>query len=217
MGMLIDGAWHGDIDRFMQNGSFKREASALPQRSIAELVRTIGNGAKAVLIASPSCPWSHRTTLVRGFKGLTQIPVAPAGGPRTQGYALYPDSAPGPVRHVHQLYTMTDPVYTGRATVPLLWDASKHQIMCNESATIARVFDQLGEAPRLAPASQTAAIEALNRRIYDGLSNGVYRAGFATTQGAYNAAVNDVYDTLDWLEARLQGTRCLLGSQITEA
>lgn len=217
MGMLIDGTWRGDVDRFMKDGSFRREPSALPRCSASELSEAIGDGTNVVLVASQSCPWSHRTTLVRSIKWLKQIHVATAGGPRTEGYALTAEDILGSVRHIHQLYTLTDASHTGRATVPLLWDAYTRQIICNDSATIARAFDRLGQDYRLVPAPQAAEINSLNARIYDGLSNAVYRAGFATTQRAYRAAVDSVFDTLEWLEAHLRHSRCLLGAQVTEA
>ncbi len=221
MGMLIDGVWCHDASRNMKDGAFKREPSALQHRSVSEIAEHFRNGTRVVIVASQSCPWSHRTTLVRSLKRLHEIDVVVAGGPRTEGYALSGHDGIGldetPVRHVHQLYSATDPTYTGRATVPLLWDAKTGAILSNESATIARALDRIDCGWRLAPDTQASEIDAINARIYDGLANAVYRAGFAMAQSAYTSAVSDVFATLDWLEAHLADRRCLLGHQISEA
>ncbi|MEM1044580.1 MAG: glutathione S-transferase C-terminal domain-containing protein [Pseudomonadota bacterium] len=217
MGMLIDGMWCGDADRYMRDGTFERERSTLPNRSAPEIAACAKAGTRLVLITSQSCPWSHRTMLVRGLKGLSDIGLVVAGGPRLQGYALPEDEAVIPARHVHQLYTATDPKHTGRATVPLLWNVDAGRILSNNSAILARALDLLGDHWRLAPDVQVAKIDAVNARIYDGLANAVYRAGFATAQGAYTAAVADVFSTLDWLDSHLANRRCLFGHQITEA
>lgn len=221
MGMLIDGIWCSDTDRYMQGGVFKREASQLTTLSVREIAARLQNNTSITLVVSQSCPWSHRTTLVRALKGLDDIPVAVAGGRRVEGYALNGieklDPGADPIRHVHQLYTATDPVYTGRATVPVLWDKGTRTILSNSSAGIARVLDQIGNSWRLAPDMLADEIEALNTRVYEGLANAVYRAGFATAQNAYMEATRDVFSTLDWLEAYLTERRCLFGQQVTES
>lgn len=217
MGMLIEGVWREDADRHIQNGAFEREPSTLANRPVPTLAEHLCAGGRIVLIVSLSCPWSHRTVLVRAVKGLSFASVLVAGGPRTEGYALPKDDPLGPMRHVHQIYAASDPNYTGRATVPLLWDCSLHTILSNESAHIARAFDHVPGDWKLVPPAQEADIDALNARIYDGLANAVYRAGFATRQDAYDQAMTDVFGTLDWLESRLTDNRCLFGTQITEA
>ncbi len=221
MGMLIDGNWRKDADRFMQNGSFQRELSPLRGGSAQQIAKGLRDRTRSCLIVSHSCPWSHRTLLVRALKGIADIKIVFAGGPRTEGYALLGQDILGPsgehVRHVHQLYVFTDPNYTGRATVPVLWDADSCQIVSNDSSVIARALDHIGRGWRLVPVAKTKEIDALNKRIYNGLSNAVYRAGFATTQSAYAEAVSDVFATLNWLERRLQNSRCLLGTVVSEA
>ncbi|MEL7300036.1 MAG: glutathione S-transferase C-terminal domain-containing protein [Pseudomonadota bacterium] len=219
MGMLIDGVWCADTDRFMQDGAFIREASTLPANSAQKLAARLRDTGRVVLVASWSCPWSHRTTLVRVLKRLEGIPVALAGGPRVEGYAVTGLGAewPSDIRPVHALYTATYPTHTGRATVPVLWDKDAGKILSNSSAHIARALDRVGASWRLAPDAQDREIDALNARITQGLANAVYRAGFATAQAAYDAAIGDVFATLDWLEAHLADHRCLLGQQITEA
>ncbi len=215
--MLIDGVWCAETDQHMQDGALEREPSMLPDPSPADIAKRIRGGARIVLVASHSCPWSHRTTLVRALKRLHGVPVVIAGGPRTEGYALPKDNAWLTPRYVHQLYSKTDPTYMGRATVPLLWDLQTRTILSNSSATIARALDESAEHWRLAPESQAKPVDAINARIYDGLANAVYRAGFATAPHAYTSAVKDVFATLDWLERRLETQRCLFGKQISEA
>jgi putative glutathione S-transferase len=121
-----------------------------------------------------------------------------------------------------EVYLAADPHYTGRVTVPVLWDKLRHTIVSNESAKILRMFnsafDQVGAAPAdYYPALQRTEIDALNDRIYRNANNGVYRAGFATTQQAYDEAVGSLFETLDWLEERLSRSRYLLGDRLTEA
>ncbi|MDJ0684971.1 MAG: glutathione S-transferase C-terminal domain-containing protein [Alphaproteobacteria bacterium] len=221
MGMLIDGEWRADVDRFLQDGVFIREASMLPSATAADLAARLSERPAPILVASLSCPWSHRVTLVKAVKGLHQIPVAIAGEPRTEGYRLTESGGAilggDGLRHVHQLYRATDSTYSGRATVPLLWEARSQSILCNESATIARALDLASPSWRLAPGAQTDALDALSARLYNGLSNAVYRAGFATAQNAYDDAVTEVFATLDWLEDHLTTRRCLLGQQVSEA
>jgi len=221
MSMLIDGDWHGDVDRTQSDGTFIREPSALPVVPATLLAKRLNKKPAPIIVVSLSCPWSHRVSLVRELKGLQKIPLMIAGGPRTEGYGFSEANPPmvgnEQARHVHQLYRATDALYTGRATVPLLWDAQAQAILSNDSATIARALDRVGTDWRLAPDAQAAEIDALNARIYSGLANAVYRAGFAISQDAYEAAVKDVYATLDWLENVLTHQRCLVGSQITEA
>ena len=217
MGMLIDGEWCADADRYMRDGAFEREPSKLPDPALSEIVQRLCGNGRFILVAALSCPWSHRTTLVRALKNLRGIPVITACGPRTEGYALEKNNLGLSARHVHELYSETDPAYSGRATVPLVWDLQSRTILSNSSATIARAFDILADRWQLAPTPQAAHIDAINARIYDGLTNAVYRAGFATAQHAYESAVADVFETLDWLEKRLRNQRCLFGNQITEA
>ena len=221
MGMLIDGVWCEGTDRYMQDGAFKRESSELPPLSAREIAARLQNETDIVLVVSQSCPWSHRTTLARALKSLENISVTLVGGPRVEGYALtgFPELDPGadPIRHVHQLYTATDPAYTGRATVPVLWDKGTRTVLSNSSEVIARALDQIGHSWRLAPNDLASEIDVLNSRIYEGLANAVYRSGFATAQSAYVEATCDVYATLDRLEERLTERRCLFGQQVTES
>ena len=169
------------------------------------------------------CPWASRTLIARKLKGLEDVVSLTVVEPEIgdQGWRF---AAPDPVNgasYMHQIYTQADPVYTGRATVPVLWDKASGTIVSNESAEILRMFDtgfgNLASGPVLCPDDLRAQIDALNDRIYPRLNNGVYRAGFATTQAAYDDAFADVFAQLDELEARLAaGGAFLFGDRFTE-
>lgn len=226
MGMLINGTWTNN-DHRTRNGAYVRETSVFDQPlRTAVLQQIMINPTRFCLIASWSCPWSHRVLLVRAVKGISTIlPVHMAGGPRRQGYALndgHPWTPPGhtqPLLHLHQLYSLSEPHYSGRATVPLLWDAQRQRIICNDSAALMAGFDQLpfdqSPSQRLAPPNLTKAMEPIQRLIYTGLSNGVYRARFAASNRARRLAIQDVANTLQQLEHRLRRQRFLLGTQPT--
>lgn len=221
MGMLIDGQWEADTDRFMQDGTFQREPSALSSDLSDTALNRLRDTPEAfILVASASCPWSHGAVLASIFKGFSgRLPIQWAGGPRVQGYGLQPHGplAESGTRHIHTLYSATDPAYTGRATVPVLWDLDAERILSNSSADLIDAFDRAGTGPSLCPDDRRPEIEALTRRIFDGLSNAVYRAGLAERQDAYDDAVDTVFDTLDMLEARLANTRYLFGDWISSA
>lgn len=173
------------------------------------------------------CPWASRTLIARKLKGLEAlIPVTVVNPVLTnEGWAFgsYPGADADPVQgaaHLHELYTRADPGFTGRATVPVLWDSRTGTIVSNESADILRMFDTafadlVPGKPLLYPADLATEIDALNAGIYDSLNNGVYKAGFASTQVAYDEAVAGVFATLDRLEGRLDGD-FLFGDRFTE-
>lgn len=173
------------------------------------------------------CPWASRTLIARELKGLRDIVPVTVVNPTLsdEGWAFggYPRADRDPLfgaGHLYEIYTRADPAFTGRATVPVLWDMQRDVMVNNESADIVRMFDTAfeGIAPsglRLYPADLAPAIEALNARIYDKLNNGVYRAGFALSQEAHDEAVAGVFEMLDELEARLTGD-FLFGERPTE-
>ncbi len=173
------------------------------------------------------CPWASRTLISRRLKRLEDlIPVTVVNPALTdEGWAFdgYPGADADPLfgaAHLHQIYTRADPDFTGRATVPVLWDMASDVMVNNESADILRMFDTAfeglaPETPRLYPADLVAGIDALNPRLYEKLNNGVYRAGFAQTQLAYDEAVAGVFEMLDELEDRLTGD-FLFGDRLTE-
>ena len=236
--MLVDGVWQDDWRtqrRTDEQGRFIRKASTFrhwitPDGSPGP---TGDGGFKAEpgryhLYVALNCPWACRTLLYRKLKNLDEVISVSIAIPEftDHGYSFgeYPGSVPDPihkVRFVHELYSRADPYFTGRPTVPVLWDKAKDTIVNNESVDIIRMlnaaFDAYGDdAVDFYPEALRADIDALNDRIYEGLNNGVYRAGFATTQEAYETAVADVFSCLDELEDRLEGRPYLLGDRILE-
>ncbi|MEI6159779.1 MAG: glutathione S-transferase family protein [Roseococcus sp.] len=181
------------------------------------------------LHVSLACPWAHRAMIFRALKGLEgMISLSVAHWLMgEQGWSFEPARGvvPDPIigaRHVHELYRAAEPRYTGRATVPILWDKASSRIVNNESAEIIRMlnsaFDGIGARPGdFFPQALRPEIEALNARIYAAVNNGVYQVGFARSQAAYDAAIAPLFDTLAELEARLAGSRYLCGAVLTEA
>ncbi len=216
MGMMVGGVWR-DIPRDTKStgGAFVRPESAFRNRvSVAE-------GGRYHLYVSKACPWAHRTLILRALKGLEKaIPVFYAGPYMGENGWEY-DS--GGIRYLHELYARAKPDYTGRVSVPVLWDSKTQAIVNNESSEIIRMlnreFDALAtkKLPDLYPESLRSEIDAVNDRVYRTVNNGVYRAGFATVQEKYAEAVSELFATLDWLEKRLARRRWLCGARITEA
>ncbi|MCJ9429936.1 glutathione S-transferase family protein [Kordiimonas marina] len=237
MGRLIDGEWQDSwYDTKSTGGRFVRQDSRFRNWVTRDgTPGPTGNGGfeaepgRYHLYVSYACPWAHRTLVMRALKGLEEMidvsVVAPTmledgwtfdekGG--SSGDALYGH------RFLHELYTRADPTYSGRVTVPVLWDKKRETIVSNESADIIRMmnsaFDALGaRAGDYWPESLHSEIEAFNSRIYDTVNNGVYKAGFATTQAAYEEAIGPLFETLDWLEGHLSENRYLMGDRLTEA
>lgn len=235
--MLVDGKWTEDwqpVQKADEKGRFVRQTSSFrnwitPDGSPGP-TGTGGFKAEAGryrLYVALICPWASRTLIARSLKGLEAlIPVTVVNPVLTaQGWQFggYPGADADPLfaaTYMHEIYTRADDHFTGRATVPVLWDMQRNVMVSNESADILRMFDTAFEhlAPsdlRLYPADRAADIDALNPRIYDALNNGVYKAGFAVTQAAYDEAVAGVFAMLDELEARLTGDY-LFGDRLTE-
>lgn len=235
--MLVNGKWTTDwqpVQKADEKGRFVRQISSFrnwitPDGS-AGPTGVGGFPAEAGryrLYVALICPWASRTLIGRALKGLDAlIPVTvvkPRMGPQGWEFGDYPGADKDPLfaaEYMHQIYTHADPHFTGRATVPVLWDMKRDVMVSNESADILRMFDTAFEhlVPsdlRLYPTDLAAEIDALNPVIYDGLNNGVYKAGFAVTQAAYDEAVETVFETLDLLEARLSGP-FLFGDRLTE-
>jgi putative glutathione S-transferase len=230
MGQMVDGAWVADDQRLRAaaDGSFLRPATAFRDR-IEAGGRFPPEAGRYHLYVSLACPWAHRALVFRVLKGLEGMIgvsvahwlMAEEGWTFAPGEGVVPDGVNG-ARALHELYAKADPRYTGRVTVPVLWDKATGGIVSNESAEIIRMlngaFDALGARPGdYYPAPLRAEIDAVNARVYETLNNGVYRCGFARTQDAYDAAVGPLFDTLDWLEARLARQPFLCGDRITEA
>lgn len=237
MGLLVDGHWHDQwYDTAKSGGRFVRQDSAFRNWVTPDGAPgpsgTGGFQAEAGryhLYVSLACPWAHRTLIFRALKGLeAMIDVSVVhwlmldkGWTFAAGEGVVPDPIGG-AGFMHEVYTRADPHYTGRVTVPVLWDKRTGTIVSNESSEIIRMFnsafDGIGaKAGDYYPPALRPEIDALNERIYGTVNNGVYKAGFATTQGAYEEAVGPLFETLDWLEERLETRRFLTGDTITEA
>jgi glutathionyl-hydroquinone reductase len=238
--MLVDGKWTTDWHPVQQadaKGGFVRQISSFRNFvTVDGSAGPTGEGGFAAeagryhLYVGLICPWASRTLMARSLKGLEDAVsvsvVEPAMTDQGWRFGDYPGATSDPLHgaiHLHELYTRADPQFTGRATVPILWDKRQQTIVNNESADILRIFNKgFGALARedvdLYPADLAADIDALNAEIYPHLNNGVYRAGFATTQEAYEEAFHQVFGMLDALEARLaDGRLYLFGDRFTEA
>jgi putative glutathione S-transferase len=238
MGLLIDGKWHAQwYDTKTHGGACKRSAAQF-RNWITTDGRPGPSGAGGFaaesgryhLYVSLACPWAHRTLIFRKLKGLEEHITVSVVHPDMldQGwtFARDGDGATGDAlfgaEFAHQIYTRADPAYSGRVTVPVLWDKAQGTIVSNESSEIIRMFNSAfdaltGNEADYWPEELREPIEAINARIYDTVNNGVYKAGFATTQEAYEAAVHPLFESLGWLEDLLSQHRYLLGGQLTEA
>lgn len=236
--MLVDGKWIENwqpVQKADKDGRFVRQTSSF--RNWITPDGAPGPTGKGGFRAEPGryrlfvaliCPWASRALIARKLKGLDDmIPVTVVNPTLTdQGWRFgdYPGTDADPLfgsRYMHEIYTRADPHFTGRATVPVLWDTALNVMVNNESADILRMFDTAFEhlVPsdlRLYPAELAAEIDALNPRLYDLLNNGVYKAGFASSQPAYEEALEGVFTMLDELEGRLTGDY-LFGDRLTES
>lgn len=237
MGLLINGQW---VDRWYDTdaseGRFVRSQSQYRNWITADgSAGPSGRGGfkaepgRYHLYVSLACPWAHRTLILRKLKGLESMISVSVVNPlmAEHGWTFAPDKGvvPDPVQdasYLYQVYTADDPDYSGRVTVPVLWDKQHNALVNNESAEIIRMlnsaFDEVGATPGdYYPPALREEIDRLNDWVYDRINNGVYKAGFATTQSAYEEAVLALFAALDELEQRLASSRYLLGAQITEA
>ena len=238
MGQLVDGVWH-DVwyDTKSTGGAFQRTNAKfrnwITQDGSAGSSGTNNFQAQSGryhLYVSYACPWAHRALIFRALKGLKEHISISAVHPdmlsdgwtfKTDDQGATGDTLFG-LPFVRDVYLKAEPNMTGRVTVPILWDKKSETIVSNESSEIIRMFncafDRItGNTDDYWPIELRDEMAPINDRIYDTLNNGVYKSGFATTQAAYNAAVNPLFDTLAWLEARLSENRYLMGSVVTEA
>lgn len=237
MGLLQEGQWVDQwYDTKASGGRFVRKApqfrSWITADGSAGPSGDAGFKAEAGryhLYVSLACPWAHRTLIFRALKGLEEmIPIsvvhwfmADKGWTFQSGDGVVADSINN-AQYMYEIYTSAMPDYSGRVTVPVLWDKKNNTIVSNESPEIIRMFnsafDNVGaKAGDYYPENLRAEIDMLNERIYEPVNNGVYKSGFATTQEAYEEAVVPLFETLDWLDERLATQRYLTGSTITEA
>ena len=237
MGLLVDGEW---VDRWYDTdstgGRFERQEQAFRHWITPEgAPGPSGEGGFAAepgryhLYVSYACPWAHRALIMRAFKGLERYidvsvvhwHMGEEGWTFEDGEGVVPDPLFG-VQRLYELYLRADDGFTGRVTVPVLWDKEGGTIVNNESAEIIRMlnsaFDDVGAAAGdFYPEPLRDDIDAINERVYHTLNNGVYKCGFATSQQAYDEAVHPLFDTLDWLEDLLGRRRYLTGDSLTEA
>ncbi|MFJ2413088.1 glutathione S-transferase family protein [Pseudomonas sp. NPDC087814] len=236
MGLLIEGRWHDQWYESSADGAFQREQAQRRNWVTADgEPGPTGEGGFAAeagryhLYVSLACPWAHRTLILRKLKGLESlIDVSVVSWLMLENGWTF-DKAHGSsgdklddFTFMHQRYTADTASYTGRVTVPVLWDKKRKRIVSNESAEIIRMFNSAfneltGNQLDFYPEAQRSTIDALNDRIYPAVNNGVYRAGFATSQKAYEAAFDDVFAELDHLEQHLGEHRYLAGEYLTEA
>lgn len=237
MGLLVEGKWKNEwYETKSTGGRFERKAPSfrnwVTKDGSAGISGVGGFKAEADryhLYVSLACPWAHRTIIYRklkGLEGMISMSVVNAfmgdeGWTFAPGEGVVADPILN-ATNVHEIYTAAQADYTGRVTVPILWDKKNNTIVSNESPEIIRMFnsafDDVGALPGdFSPPELLAEIDALNEFIYPTINNGVYRAGFATTQEAYEEAVTEVFSALDALDERLEDSRYLTGNTITEA
>ena len=237
MGQLIDGIWHDQwYDTKTSDGKFVRDQAGF--RNWITVDGSAGSSGEAGykaevgryhLYVSHACPWANRTMIFRALKGLEEMVSVSIvhwymdenGWTFKNGDGVIADPIHN-AQFMHQIYTAAKPNMSGRVTVPVLWDKKSGTIVSNESSEIIRMFnsafDKIGALHGdFYPENLRGEINAINDRIYSTVNNGVYKAGFATTQEAYEAVVVPLFDTLDWLDELLGEKRYLTGSQITEA
>src|SRR5882672_3883978 len=237
MGLLVDGKWHDAwYDTKASQGRFVRSEAQF--RNWVTRDGSAGPTGSAGFRAEPNryhlyvafaCPWAHRTLIFRKLKGLEPLISVSAVnsfmGADGWTFDPAPETIPDDVNHarkLYELYTIADPNYSGRSTIPILWDRERRTIVSNESFEIIRMLnsgfdDAGGNDEDFYPEHLRAEIDEWNTLIYPNVNNGVYRAGFATTQAAYEEAVIPLFDTLDRIEDRLATRRYLTGPRLTEA
>jgi len=231
LGRLIQGKWSNEwYDTASSGGSFVRSPSSFREWVRADSsTRHPPESGRYHLYVSLACPWAHRTLIFRKLKGLEEAisisvvdPVMGENGWAFTGAKGSTSDALFGSRYLHEIYTRANPTYTGRVTVPVLWDRQRATIVNNESSDIIRMFnsefDAVGESTLdFYPESLRAEIDRINDYVYPKINNGVYRCGFATTQAAYEAAFDELFEALDTIEDRLASHRYLVGDRITEA
>lgn len=231
VGQLIEGQWQrGRVDTTEQDGRFRR----VPMKFHGVIeddpnARFAAEPGRYHLYVSYACPWAHRTLITRRLKKLEDVisysSVDAYMGADGWTFGASGDETRDPLHgatHLHQIYTRADGKFTGKVTVPVLWDKKEGTIVNNESSEIIRMlnraFDRHGDASvDLYPDALASEIDEVNERVYGNVNDGVYRTGFAATQEAYEEAFDRLFETLDWLEERLSERRWLVGGRMTEA
>lgn len=237
MGLLVDGKWQDKwYDTDKNDGKFEREAAQLRNWVTAD--GSAGETGEAGFKAEPdryhlyvslACPWAHRTLIFRTLKNLEKFITVSVVSPdmlkngwefdknnHSTGDKLFDSS------YLYEIYTKNNPNYSGRVTVPVLWDKKQNKIVSNESADIIRMFNSAfneltGNNDDYYPDDLREAIDEINSLVYSNINNGVYKTGFATTQSAYEEAFDELFKALDEVESILKESRYLTGDKITEA
>jgi len=239
MGLLVDGKWHDQwYDTSKTGGKFEREAARFRHWVTADGSPGLdGEGGfpaesgRYHLYVSMACPWAHRTLIFRALKGLERHVSVSVVHPDMveNGWEFRPDKAAhrddvNGMRFMYEVYLKAAPDYSGRVTVPALWDKQRQTIVSNESADIIRMFNTAFDGLKgvcsdldFYPEALHAEIAEVNERVYHTVNNGVYKAGFATAQDKYAEAYGALFDSLDWLDERLSSQRYLAGNRLTEA
>ncbi len=237
MGLLVDGQWQDQwYDTDSTGGRFERSAAAFRNWITADgepgpdgVGGFQAEAGRYHLYVAYACPWAHRTLIFRKLKKLEKMISVSVVNPIMRehgwtfhdGYKVVPDPIHD-AEFMHQVYTAAKPDYSGRVTVPVVWDKKRGTIVSNESADIIRMFNSAFDAVGAAagdfyPLELREQIDDINAVVYDNVNNGVYKTGFATTQAAYEEAIVPLFETLDALEVRLDGQRYLCGDRLTEA
>ena len=231
MGQLVDGVWHREtLEVRSKDGRFVRADTQFRDQITADGASGFkAENGRYHLYISLACPWAHRTLIFRRLKGLEEAISLSVVDPfmadqgwtfgDSEGCIADPLFAAG---HMHEIYTHARSDYSGRVTVPVLWDRERATIVNNESAEIIRMMNSefaalAPQTPDFYPAELSAEIDAVNARVYSDINNGVYRNGFASTQQAYEEAFDQLFAALDWVEERLATRRYVCGGQLTEA
>ncbi|MFT6089848.1 glutathione S-transferase family protein [Sulfitobacter sp.] len=238
MGLLVDGVWKDQwYDTKSSGGKFERSAAKFRNWVTSDgSVGPSGDGGfkaesgRYHLYVSYACPWAHRALIFRAIKGLEDHISISAVHPDMLGEGWeFATDFPGATGdtlfdypYARDIYTRADPAFSGRVTVPILWDKTNETIVSNESSEIIRMFNSAfdtitGNTTDYWPEHLRDDIETVNSRVYDTVNNGVYKCGFATTQSAYDDAVHPLFESLDWIEGILANTRYLVGDTLTEA
>ncbi len=223
MGLLIEGQWSDQwYDTKTTGGKFVRQESSF--RNFIGSKRFPAEAGRYHLYISHACPWAHRTAIFRVLKDLQDIisisVVDAFMG--NEGWTLDKKNDINGKSYLHEIYTLANPIYTGRVTVPILWDKKEKTIVNNESAEIIRMFntafnDLTQNKQNYYPKDIQSEIDGMNKFIYENINNGVYKAGFATEQNVYEKEVDNLFKALDQLEILLNEQRYLMGDKITEA
>ncbi len=225
MHQFIDGEWVSEYEATDEDGSFQRQPTSFRDRVAPEDVEA----GRYHLYVSYACPWAHRTLITRKLLGLEEIISVDVVDPyRDEGGWQFTPEKPGSTvdsingfDYLREAYVEADPEYTGRVTVPVLWDKDEGTIVNNESREIMRnlttVFAESGNGVDIAPNELLESIDETLDRIYEPINNGVYRTGFADTQSAYDAAVHELFEALAYWDSVLEDQRYLVGDRLTEA